>query len=107
MGAVYLADDLRLNQPVALKLLPPALARDPTRLAQFHNEVSLARQISHPNVCRVYDISEIDGRLFLSMEYIDGEDLSAALRRRGSFADHEAVELTRQIVAESFQRFRG
>ncbi|HEY1306910.1 MAG TPA: serine/threonine-protein kinase [Vicinamibacterales bacterium] len=99
MGAVYLADDLRLNQPVALKLLPPALARDPKRLAQFHNEVSLARQISHPNVCRVYDISEIDGRLFLSMEYIDGEDLAAALRRRGAFPAHEAVELTRQICA--------
>ena len=99
MGAVYLADDLRLNQPVALKLLPAALARDPKRLAQFHNEVSLARQISHPNVCRVYDISEIDGRLFLSMEYVDGEDLAAALRRRGPFADHEAIELTRQICA--------
>lgn len=99
MGAVYLADDLRLAQPVALKLLPPALARDPKRLAQFHNEVSLARQISHPNVCRVYDVSEIDGRWFLSMEYVDGEDLAAALVRRGPIPEHEAVELSRQICA--------
>jgi hypothetical protein len=99
MGAVYLADDVRLGQPVALKLLPPALARDPKRLAQFHNEVSLARQISHPNVCRVYDISEIDRRWFLSMEYVDGEDLAAALARRGPLPENEAVELTRQICA--------
>src|SRR5262249_29401211 len=53
MGEVYRADDLRLGQQVALKFLPAALARDPQRLAQFHNEVRTARQVSHPNVCRV------------------------------------------------------
>ena len=62
MGEVYRADDLRLGQPVALKCLPPALAHDPVRLAQFHNEVRTARQVSHPNVCRVYDIGELDGQ---------------------------------------------
>ena len=98
MGAVYLADDLRLGQPVALKLLPRSLARDPRRLAQFHNEVSVARQISHPNVCRVYDISDVDGRLFLSMEYVEGEDLAVWLRR-GPFSEQEAVELVRGICA--------
>src|SRR4051812_10006186 len=58
MGEVYRADDLRLGQPVALKFLPIDLQRDPGRLAQFHNEVRIARQVSHPNVCRVYDIGE-------------------------------------------------
>ena len=99
MGVVYHADDLRLGHAVALKFLPPELAVDPRRLAQFHTEVSLARQISHPNVCRVYDIGDVDGQLFLSMEYIDGEDLSSALRRRGPFPEMEAVEVIRQICA--------
>ena len=99
MGIVYHADDLRLGHAVALKFLPPELAADPRRLAQFHSEVSLARQISHPNVCRVYDIGDVDGHLFLSMEFIDGEDLSSALRRRGPFPEAEAVELIRQICA--------
>jgi hypothetical protein len=84
---------------VALKFLPPALAADPRRHAQFHNEVRLARQVSHPNVCRVYDIGDVDGHLFLSMEYIEGEDLAAALRRRGRFPEDEAVEVIRQICA--------
>src|SRR5690348_7314433 len=64
MGEVYRADDLRLGQPVALKFLPAALGRDPVRLAQFHNEVRTARQVSHPNVCRVYDIGEEGDELF-------------------------------------------
>ena len=58
MGEVYRADDLRLDQPVALKFLPLELAKDKKRLDYFHNEVKLARQISHPNICRVYDIGE-------------------------------------------------
>jgi hypothetical protein len=99
MGVVYQADDVRLGHTVALKFLPPALAHDARRLAQFHNEVRLAREVSHPNVCRVYDIGDVDGHLFLSMEYIEGEDLAAALRRRGRFPEEEAVELIRQICA--------
>jgi serine/threonine-protein kinase len=104
MGEVYRADDLRLGQPVALKFLPPTLAQDPVRLAQFHNEVRTARQVSHPNVCRVYDIGEIqngDGpaQLFITMEYVDGEDLAALLRRIGRFPEDKAVEIARQICA--------
>jgi hypothetical protein len=99
MGVVYHAHDLRLGHPVALKFLPASLARDARRLEQFHNEVRVARQISHPNVCRVYDIGDVDGHLFLSREFIDGEYLSAALRRRGAFPEMEAVDLTRQICA--------
>jgi len=106
MGEVYRADDLRLGQPVALKFLPEALARDSARLAQFHNEVRTARQVSHPNICRVYDIGEVDpstgsgqGLLYLSMEYVDGEDLATSLRRIGRFPEDRAVEIVRQLCA--------
>jgi hypothetical protein len=99
MGEVYRADDLRLGQPVALKFLPESVCRDPTRLAQFHNEVRTARQISHRNVCRVYDIGEADDRIFLTMEYVDGEDLSTLLRRVGRFPSDRAIEIARQICA--------
>jgi serine/threonine-protein kinase len=99
MGEVYRADDLRLGQPVALKFLPDGLKDDPVRLAQFHNEVRTARQVSHPNICRVYDIGEVDGHLFLTMEYVDGEDLAASLRRIGRFPEDRATHLARQLCA--------
>jgi len=99
MGEVYRADDLRLGQPVALKFLPDGLKGDPIRLAQFHNEGRAARQVSHPNICRVYDIGEVDGHLFLSMEYVDGEDLAASLRRIGRFPEDRATDLARQLCA--------
>jgi len=99
MGEVYRADDLRLGQPVALKFLPAALSADPGRLAQFHNEVRTARQVSHPNVCRVYDIGEIEGQLFITMEYVDGEDLAALLRRIGRLPEDKGIEIARQICA--------
>ena len=99
MGEVYRADDLKLGQPVALKFLPPDVDTDPARLTQLHTEVRLARQVSHPNVCRVYDIDEIEGSTFLSMEYVDGEDLSSLLRRVGRFSEERALEIARQICA--------
>jgi serine/threonine-protein kinase len=99
MGEVYKAEDLKLKQVVALKFLPEALALDGGALARFHNEVRITRQISHPNVCRVYDIGEVAGQHFLSMEFIDGEDLSALLRRIGRLPGDKATEITRQICA--------
>ncbi|HSC28120.1 MAG TPA: serine/threonine-protein kinase, partial [Vicinamibacterales bacterium] len=99
MGEVYRADDLRLGQPVALKFLPPDIGRDALRLAQFHNEVRMARLVSHPNICRVFDIGEFEGQLFLSMEYVDGEDLATSLRRIGRFPEDKATEIARQICA--------
>jgi serine/threonine-protein kinase len=99
MGAVYRADDLRLGQPVALKFLPLELSRDPAQLAQFHNEVRTSRQVSHANVCRVYDVGEVDDHLFLSMEFVDGEDLATSLRRIGRFPEDKALEIARQLCA--------
>jgi hypothetical protein len=99
MGEVYRADDLKLGQAVALKFLPADVDRDPARLTQLHTEVRMARQVSHPNVCRVYDIDELDGSTFLSMEYVDGEDLASLLRRIGRFPEDRALEIARQICA--------
>src|SRR3989454_11161263 len=99
MGEVYRADDLKLGQPVALKFLPEHLLSDGAALARFHREVRVARQVSHKNVCRVYDIGEVDGRHFLSMEYIKGEELSSLLRRIGRLPQDKAIQIARQICA--------
>ncbi|HKG23406.1 MAG TPA: serine/threonine-protein kinase [Blastocatellia bacterium] len=99
MGEVYRADDLKLAQPVALKFLPESLARDKAMLSRFHREVRIARQISHPNICRVYDIGEFDGQHFLSMEYVDGEDLGSLLRRIGRLPSDKATEIASQLCA--------
>jgi Protein kinase domain len=99
MGDVYRADDLILGHPVALKFLPYSLRNDPDRLARFHKEVRIARQVSHPMVCRVYDIAEADGRLFLTMEYVDGEDLASLLRRIGRLPEDKGIEIALQLCA--------
>jgi hypothetical protein len=99
MGEVYRADDLKLGQPVALKFLPETLATDGAALARFHREVRTARQVSHRNVCRVYDIGEINGQHFLSMEFIKGEELASLLRRIGRLPADKAVEIARQLCA--------
>ncbi len=99
MGEVYRADDLKLGQAVALKFLPKAVSGDEALLARFHAEVRLARQVSHPNVCRIYDIGEIEGRHFLSMEYVDGEDLASLLKRIGRLPVDKTVEIARQLCA--------
>ena len=99
MGEVYRADDLKLAQPVALKFLPSHLFGDGSALARFHREVRVARQVSHKNVCRVYDIGEVEGHHFLSMEYIKGEELSSLLRRIGRLPSDKATQLARQICA--------
>src|SRR5215211_1512200 len=95
MGEVYRADDLKLGQPVALKFLPDHLLSDGASLARFHREVRVARQVSHKNVCRVYDIAETEGRHFLSMEFIKGEELSSLLRRIGRLPQDKAIQIAR------------
>jgi serine/threonine-protein kinase len=99
MGEVYRADDLALEQPVALKFLPESLTHHPEAAARFRNEVRTARQVSHPNVCRVYDLSEIEGQYVLSMEYVDGEDLASLLRRIGRLPADKALEIARKLCA--------
>ncbi len=99
MGEVYRANDLLLGQTVALKFLPLEWTSDEATLARFRNEVRIARQISHPNVCRVYDIGEAEGTTYLSMEYVDGEDLASLLRRIGRLPQDKALEIARQLCS--------
>jgi serine/threonine-protein kinase len=99
MGEVYRATDLTLGQVVALKFLPEATARDERLLARFYNEVRIARQVAHPNVCRVYDIGQVDGLHYISMEYVDGEDLGSLLRRIGRLPVDKALETARKLCA--------
>ena len=99
MGEVYRATDLTLDQSVALKFLPAEMSSNPGLLARFHGEVRIARQVSHPNVCRVYDIGEVQGMPFISMEYVDGEDLSSLLLRIGRLPADKALEMARKLCA--------
>jgi len=99
MGEVYRATDLKLNQGVALKFLPDAMTHNPGLLERFQGEVRIARQVSHPNVCHVYDLGETEGSPFISMEYVDGEDLGFLLRRIGRLPSDKAIEIARKLCA--------
>lgn len=99
MGEVYRAEDQRLGVSVALKFLPPDLAADPIALARLRDEVKLARRVSHPNVCRVHDMGMEAGQPFITMEYVDGEDLATLLRRIGRVAGERAIEIAREITS--------
>jgi serine/threonine-protein kinase len=99
MGEVYRATDLTLGQSVALKFLPEEAAGNNRLLERFAGEVRVARQVSHPNVCRVYDLGEVDGAPFISMEYVDGEDLASLLPRIGRLPADKAMETARKICA--------
>ena len=99
MGEVYRADDLTIGQAVALKFLPERLERDRSSLDRFMSEIRTARAVAHPNVCHMYDVGEVDGRAFLSMEYVDGEDLRALLRRIGRLPEDKGLEIARQLCA--------
>jgi serine/threonine-protein kinase len=108
MGEVYRAEDLKLGQTVALKFLPRSVAQNEESLERFTREVRLARQISHANVCRVFDIGEISettasGKIlthtFLTMEFVDGEDLASLMRRIGRLPSDKAVDIARQMCA--------
>jgi serine/threonine-protein kinase len=99
MGDVYRADDLRVGQPAALKFLARRSSSPSRRQERFVRELRLARQIAHPNVCRVYDIGEWNGRPYLSMEYIDGEDLRSLLTRVGRLPADKALDVAHQLCA--------
>src|SRR5580700_2069358 len=99
MGEVYRADDLTLGQAVAMKFLPDDAGRDEGLLERFRNEVRMARRVSHPNVCRVYDVGDVEGQTFFTMEYIDGEDLGSLLRRIGRLPPDKALDIARHLCA--------
>jgi eukaryotic-like serine/threonine-protein kinase len=97
MGAVYKARDRELDRLIALKVIRPELATDPAILQRFKQELILSRNITHKNVVRIFDLGEADGIRFISMEYVDGEDLRTILRREGKFSPKEAIAVVEQV----------
>lgn len=97
MGAVYKARDRELDRPVALKLIRPELASNPSMLARFKQELLLSRQVTHKNVIRIYDLGDADGVKFITMEFVEGEDLRALIQKKKKFSPEEAVEIMRQV----------
>src|SRR5271157_1649968 len=99
MGAVYKARDLEVDRTVGLKVIRPDLAGNPAILARFKQELVLARQVTHRNIIRIYDLNEADGVKFITMEYIEGEDLRTILTREGKVPPKEAIQILRQACA--------
>jgi serine/threonine protein kinase len=97
MGAVYKALDREVDRPVALKLIRPDLASNPVILARFKQELLTATQVTHKNVIRTYDISEADGVKFITMEFVEGDDLRRILLDNGKLPPEKAIEIIRQI----------
>src|SRR6267154_1661292 len=97
MGAVYQAYDRELERQVALKLIRSELAANPEILKRFKQELILARQITHKNVIRIFDLGQADGFKFITMDYIEGEDLQSALGRKKKLDAAEAANIIAQI----------
>ncbi|HET6181818.1 MAG TPA: tetratricopeptide repeat protein [Candidatus Sulfotelmatobacter sp.] len=97
MGAVYKAQDRELDRPVALKLIRPELASNPSILARFKQELLLSRQVTHKNVIRIFDLGDADGVKFITMEFVEGHDLRALIQEKKKFSPEEAVEIMQQV----------
>ncbi len=96
MGAVYQARDLELNRTVALKVIRPDLAGNQSILDRFKQELILATQVTHKNVIRIYDLGESEGMKFITMEFVEGQDLRSLIHQRAKLPPAEAVEIMRQ-----------
>src|SRR5881397_56267 len=97
MGAVYKAMDRELSRPVALKVIRPDLAGNQAILDRFKQELLLAREVTHKNVIRIYDLGEAEGVKFITMEYVEGEDLRTLIHEQTKLAPEEAVEIMQQV----------
>ena len=97
MGAVYKAKDLELDRVVALKVIRPEVAYDPLMLQRFKQELLLARQITHRNVIRIFDLGEAGGLKFITMEFIEGQDLRSLMTEKGRLSPEEAVGIIEQV----------
>src|SRR5438094_6654801 len=97
MGAVYKARDRELDRFVALKVIRPELANQQEVLRRFKQELILARQVTHKNVIRIFDLGEADGIKFISMDFIEGQDLRGLLRQKGRLSPEEATSIVMQV----------
>jgi len=97
MGSVYRVEDTKVKEEVALKLINPDIAADEQTIERFRNELRLARKIRHKNVCQMYDLGESDGRYYITMEYVSGEDLKNFIKRSRQLSINTAITIGRQI----------
>src|SRR5713226_2081551 len=97
MGAVYRARDREVNRIVALKVIRPELSGNSAILDRFKQELVLSHQVTHKNVVRIYDLGDADGIKFITMEYIEGQDLRGLITQQNTFSPEEAVEIMRQV----------
>jgi eukaryotic-like serine/threonine-protein kinase len=105
MGEVYRATDTNLDRDVAIKVLPPEVAQDPERLGRFKREAHLLAALNHPNIAAIYGLEEANGKPFLALELVEGEDLKERLSR-GAIPVDEALEIAKQI-AEALEEAHG
>ena len=105
MGEVYRARDTRLGRDVAIKVLPDSVTRDADRLARFEREGRVLASLNHPNIAAIYGLEEADGKPFLALELVEGEDLKQRLMR-GPIPVDEALEIAQQI-AEALEEAHG
>ncbi len=97
MGKVYKADDIELNEKVALKLIRPEISADKNTVGRFQNELKFARKIVHKNVGRMYDLGKAEAIYFITMEYVEGQDLKGLIRQSGQLAIGTTISIARQI----------
>jgi len=97
MGKVYKAIDKEINTKVALKLIKPEVAADKKTIERFRNELKMARDISHKNVCRMYDLNKVEGNYYITMEYVPGEDLKGMIRMMGQLGAGKSISIAKQV----------
>src|ERR687897_2156495 len=99
MGVVYRAEHINLRRRAAIKIIAPDLAESAGFRERFTREARIAAALQHPNIVTVYDAGEVEGLLYLAMQYIEGEDLAAMLRAEGRLRPYRAVDVCRQVAA--------
>ncbi len=97
MGRVYKVLDKEVNAKVALKLIKPEIASDKKTIERFRNELKVARDIAHKNVCRMYHLGKEEGAYYITMEYVSGEDLKSFIRRSGIISVGKAISISNQV----------
>lgn len=97
MGHVYRVKDKNIQEEVALKLIKPEVASDEKMIERFRSELKIARKITHKNICRMYDLNEAEGIPYITMEYVEGEDLKTLIKKQGKLAPDTAISIAKQV----------
>jgi serine/threonine protein kinase/lipopolysaccharide biosynthesis regulator YciM len=106
MGRVYKVLDKEVNAKVALKLIKPEIASDKKTIERFRNELKIARDIAHKNVCRMYDLGKEEGAYYITMEYVSGEDLKSFIWRAGFLSSGKAISIANQVCGGLLEAHR-